>query len=80
MSEIECDDLLQELDVYLDGELPEEDARKVEQHLSDCQDCFHRHSFVRSLRELIRRKCGGLGEDLPAGLAERIRGAIRAAD
>lgn len=75
----ECEELLRELDGYLDGELPADERKRVEAHLTECGPCFRRHGFVRSLRDLIRRKCAG-AERMPEDLAERIRAAIRTSD
>ena len=40
----ECEDLAPMLSAYLDGELPDEDRKKVEKHLQTCHSC----------RELVR--------------------------
>ena len=75
LSGIECERLLAELDRYLDGELPPEEVRTVELHMTECGSCFGREEFVRSLRDLIRRKCGA--PPMPEDMADRILGAIR---
>ena len=72
---IECDVLLEKLDLYLDGELSVEERRVVEVHMSECEGCLDREEFVRSLRALIRRKCAA--PEMPPGMAERIRDALR---
>ena len=75
MSGIECERLLAELDRYLDGELPPEESRVVEVHMTECGSCFGREEFVRELRAIIRRKCGT--PPMPENMADRILGAIR---
>lgn len=74
MSETNVEHVLQELEVYLDQELSEEDCRRIERHLSDCPDCFDHEQFLIQLREIIRRKCGFA--ELPSGLADRIQQAL----
>lgn len=75
MSDVTCDEVLRELQVYLDGELPADQARDIERHLSDCSPCLDRQSFQSRLRTLVRERCGRV-EALPEGLADRIRRAI----
>lgn len=67
--------VIDEIETYLDQELTEEDCRRIERHLADCPECFDHERFLVSLREIIRRKCGGEAE-VPAGLLERIRTAL----
>lgn len=76
--DVTCDEVLQRLEVYLDGEIGAGDARDVEEHLAGCGDCLQRQSFLRRLREIVREKCGTV-ERLPEGLADRIRRAVRSA-
>ena len=77
MSGTECDELLAEIDRYLDGELPAEEKARIERHMVECGSCFRREGFVREVRDLIRRKCGAAAP-MPEDMAERILGAIRA--
>ncbi len=78
MSATECEQILEEIEVYLDGELSAEECRRIERHMADCPACFDREQFQRSLREIIRRKCGSA--EMPPGLADRIRRAISSTD
>jgi anti-sigma factor (TIGR02949 family) len=68
----DCDQALQELEAYIDGELAVTDRRSVEDHLQGCSHCFERKEFRVQVRQVIRRKCRPVVE-LPPGLAERIR-------
>ncbi len=78
MSATECEQVLRELEVFRDRELSEEECRRIERHLADCANCSDREEFLRSLRDVIRRKCGTA--ELPAGLAERVRRMIASTD
>lgn len=71
LSGIDCEQVLQEIDLYLDDELDESECRQIEAHLSDCADCLSRTEFRRKLQSLIARKCGR--EAVPSSLYERIR-------
>lgn len=64
-----CRSILDQLDLYLDGECgrPLEDA--VRAHLDGCSPCFDRADFQRELRALIASKCR---DAAPSGLLDRI--------
>ena len=73
---IDCDQALDELEAYLDHELAEGERAAVEEHLLGCSPCFERGEFRRRLREIVRRKCTPVSQDLPPHVAERIRGVL----
>jgi mycothiol system anti-sigma-R factor len=77
MAEKSCDEVLEELETYLDGELSYEEGRTIEQHLADCSPCLQRQGFLTRLRGVVRETCGSV-EELPDDLADRIRRAIAA--
>ena len=64
-----CQQALQRLEAYLDGELPGEDVRDIAAHLTDCYPCTDRATFEEQLRAIVRRDCI---DDAPASLVERI--------
>lgn len=66
----ECREALERLESFLDGELGEVTAVRLEQHLSDCGPCTNRVDFEERFRELVRRGCA---DEAPATLRERIR-------
>lgn len=70
----ECEQVLQELERYCDGELPSSRAAEIDDHLRACDPCFDRREFRVRLREVVRRKCGSA--ELPPGLDARIRGLL----
>lgn len=72
-----CSETLREVERYIDGECLRELTVKVEAHLAGCADCSDHAEFKRHLKLLIATKCGG--EQLPEGLAERIRERIHSA-
>ncbi len=74
---MDCEQALHELEAYLDGELAEGGRVEVERHLLGCASCFDRSEFRLRVRQIVRRKCG-VEADLPATMAERIRGLIAA--
>ena len=68
---IDCDQVLVEIELYLDEELPSAQCREIESHLSGCSPCLQRKEFKESLRVLIARKCGTPSP--PDELLTRIR-------
>lgn len=69
----ECDDLLQELDHLIHGELPADRAAALRHHLQDCPPCFESADFQASLKALVAKRCC---EDVPEGLQARILGFL----
>lgn len=65
-----CQQVLQRLWQFLDGELDEEDSGKVARHLEECRRCFSRAEFERHLRAMVRRSCES--EQVPPDLKERV--------
>jgi anti-sigma factor (TIGR02949 family) len=75
--EVDCDEVLRDLEAFIDGELPKERAMVVAEHLEACAPCFGHGEFRRRVRVVVRKKCGGAVE-MPPHLMIRIRQAIRA--
>lgn len=71
MSPIECEHVLRQIELYLDGELVGLDRVEIERHLGECSPCHGHSEFQRRLKELLRDKCGC--NEVPAELTERIR-------
>jgi anti-sigma factor (TIGR02949 family) len=74
---MDCEQALEELEAYLDGELAPGGRAEVERHLLGCASCFDRSEFRLRVREIVRRKCG-LEADLPSRVVVRIRRLISA--
>lgn len=49
-----CDELSGLLDLYLDGELPEETARRVDRHLLRCPACAYEVRTLEQTRTMLR--------------------------
>jgi anti-sigma factor RsiW len=73
-----CQELCLCLGAHLDGELDVERGLAANEHLAFCMPCQWAYAQERELRTLVRT---GLRRDrAPAGLAERIRVALREAE
>lgn len=68
-----CKDALFNIYTYLDGEVTEEVKMEVRRHLVDCSPCDGAFGFEAELKALVSRCCC---EEVPAGLRERIAGAL----
>lgn len=69
----ECQEALQQLERFLDGELPGERVHEVKQHLTDCYPCTDRATFEEQLRAIVRRECV---EHAPPQLLDSIRARL----
>ncbi len=65
----ECQDALERLEAFLDGELPEDSLPSISAHLAGCYPCGDRADFEQQLRAIIRRDCA---DRAPESLISRI--------
>ncbi len=68
---IDCDDVLGELFVYLDDETDDATRSRIRQHLEACAPCFRQYGLEQDVRALVARCCGG--DVAPASLHTRVR-------
>ena len=74
MSPTDCEHVLKQIELYLDGELVESLRIEVERHLGGCDPCSGHAAFQQRLKDLLRSKCGC--HELPPELIERLRASI----
>jgi mycothiol system anti-sigma-R factor len=69
-----CDETIERLYFYLDGELTE--ARRVEiaRHLDMCGPCVGAYGFESELRRVIANRCK---DHVPDSLMDRVAAALR---
>ncbi len=75
MSPIDCEQVLRQIELYLDGELEPSLRVEIDGHLGACGPCMDRSDFKSHLRELLKARCGC--EDLPPHLLERVETVLR---
>jgi mycothiol system anti-sigma-R factor len=68
---IDCNDVLDELYVYMDEETDDVTRGRIRQHLEACAPCLRQYGLEQDVRSLIARCCGG--DRAPAALHQRIR-------
>jgi len=59
MGDVDCQQLLERLWAYLDGEADEEICEDMRGHFARCLPCAQHAEFERRLREVIQMKCRG---------------------
>ncbi len=69
-SETDCREVLNQLYLYLDGEI-EGDCAVIERHLAACRSCLQRKEFEQAFKDLVRKRC--CENKLPEGFVERLR-------
>ena len=75
MSE-KCNEVLEELERYVDGELPAEKFADLAAHIHECPPCLQRADFQARLKEILRKKCSS-GAPAPPAFILRVRQTIR---
>ena len=69
---IDCDTVLADVYLFLDGETRDDELReRIQAHLDACAPCLRHYGLEQDVRALISRCCSG--ERAPAHLHERIR-------
>ena len=69
-----CDDALENIYLYLDGELTSDVAEDIRRHLDDCPPCLDAFHFERRLKTVVRTR---LQEDVPQEMLVRLKQVIR---
>ncbi len=72
--ETDCNDVLDRVYDYLDGELDEEWCKDIQQHLDECAPCLEQFGLDKVVKQLVARHCGcdPVPEDLRAKVKARI--------
>jgi mycothiol system anti-sigma-R factor len=66
----DCSETLRELDVFLDGELSEDQQAAIRHHLNGCMDCLGAFDFHAELKTVVAQKCQN--DEMPPGLLAKI--------
>lgn len=77
MSETSCEEVLRDIELYVDGELDRARSLELYEHLQGCSSCLGRADFRRTLKAVVRSKWG---PQAPEELFERIAESIRASE
>lgn len=72
--EVNCREVLERLEFYLDKELTEDDVARIRQHLADCPPCDQVLHIEELVKALVARSCV---EHAPERLREQVLVRIR---
>lgn len=70
---IRCEEVVEQLLTFLDGEIENGRKSAIEQHLEECRGCCSRADFELALRNRVRET---VTKRPPSALRERIRQLI----
>jgi mycothiol system anti-sigma-R factor len=69
--ELDCDEVLADVYLYLDDETDSSVRARMKVHLHECAPCLRRFGLEQDVKSLVARTCGG--DRAPQELHERIR-------
>ena len=70
---VSCDQTIERLYYYLDGELTEQRRIEISRHLDLCGPCVGAYGFEQELRKLVANRCQ---DHVPDALRERVARAL----
>jgi mycothiol system anti-sigma-R factor len=68
--EVPCSEVIEQVYLYLDGEIDDEGRAKVREHLDECAPCLRHFGLENEVKALVARCCGG--DVAPDGLKQRL--------
>lgn len=69
-SETNCRQILEQVFLYIDGEIAGGDCARIEAHLQGCQDCLDHFGFEIKIKQIVKRGCS---EPCPGETLDRLR-------
>ena len=57
--ETDCREVLEEVYLYLDGEMDAERRHLIREHLDECSPCLRQFGVEQEVKLLVARRCGG---------------------
>ena len=74
--EIDCDQILNEVYLFLDLECSDERRSAIQTHLDECGPCLRQYGIEQEVKALVARCCGN--DRAPDELRDRLRVKIAA--
>ncbi|HET6817733.1 MAG TPA: mycothiol system anti-sigma-R factor [Mycobacteriales bacterium] len=68
--DVDCSEVIEQVYLYLDGEIDDEARTNIRQHLDECAPCLRQFGLENEVKALVARCCGG--ETAPDGLKQRL--------
>jgi len=72
--ETPCDEVIEQVYLFIDGEIGEEGKATIAQHLDECSPCLKEYGLEEAVKAIVRRSCGAdrTPEELRAKVIARI--------
>jgi mycothiol system anti-sigma-R factor len=70
-----CAEVIQQVWLYLDAEMPDDDCSEIRAHLEECSPCLREYGLEQDFKALVARKCGC--EEAPGELRTRLVAKLR---
>jgi mycothiol system anti-sigma-R factor len=67
---MDCDEAMEHLYTYLDGELTAQVKIEVRKHIDRCRDCFGHYEFERAFLQFLEARCKA--QSAPGHLRRKI--------
>jgi mycothiol system anti-sigma-R factor len=71
----DCLEVIQDVYLYLDGELAAESHTRIREHLDDCSPCLRKYGLEQDVKALVARCCGN--DPAPDSLREKVLARLR---
>jgi mycothiol system anti-sigma-R factor len=68
--EVDCREVLEQVYLYLDGEMGDDDIGRIRQHLDECAPCLRQFGVEQEVKALVARSCGC--QSAPDGLRAKV--------
>ena len=73
--EVDCAKALDQVYLYLDGEMPDADCSEIRRHLEECAPCLREYGLEQVFKTLVARSCGC--DETPQDVRERLMVRLR---
>jgi mycothiol system anti-sigma-R factor len=73
--DVSCDEVLDRVYAYLDGEISEADCHSIREHLDECGPCLRQFGLEEAVKRLVAKHCGC--DPAPTALREKVLVRIR---
>ena len=73
--DVDCAKVIEQVYLYLDGELPDDDCAEVRLHLDDCSPCLREYGLEQAVKAVVARSCGC--DETPPDVRNRLLDRLR---
>jgi mycothiol system anti-sigma-R factor len=73
--DVDCAKVIEQVYLYLDGELPDDGGSQVRHHLEECAPCLREYGLEQEFKAFVARSCRC--EDTPPEVKERLLARLR---